>query len=83
MALKTTHLDNNLGTANHKLFNPAVFYLEEELRKRVELLRWAMVLTGQEMPEGIARSLGKTCLRSLLLGMVVWVLAIPDYRDGD
>ena len=54
MSITTAHLENMLGHANHKLFDPSVFYLEDELRKQVELLRGSIVLIGQERPEGMS-----------------------------
>lgn len=44
-----------LGTENHKFFDPQVFFLDEELRKQIELLKGAVVFTAQERPEGIGR----------------------------
>lgn len=38
LSLTTAHLDAMLGSANHKVFDPQVFYLDEEMRKQVEVL---------------------------------------------
>lgn len=55
LSLTTTHLSAMLGSNNHKLFDPQVFYIDEELRKQVELLVGAVVYTAQERPEGVNR----------------------------
>ena len=44
-----------LGDFNHKLFDPQLFYSDDEMRKQVELLKGAIVLTAQERPEATAR----------------------------
>ena len=51
----TAHLDAMLGEVNHKYFDPHMFFMEEEMRKQVELLRGACVLTAQERPEGMRK----------------------------
>ncbi|MCP4189708.1 MAG: hypothetical protein GY768_03680, partial [Planctomycetaceae bacterium] len=55
LSLMTTHIDAMLGESNHRYFDPQMFYLEEEMRKQVELLKGAIVLTAQEWPEGMTR----------------------------
>ncbi|MCP4189322.1 MAG: hypothetical protein GY768_01705, partial [Planctomycetaceae bacterium] len=55
LSLMTSHIDAMLGEANHRYFDPQMFYLEEEMRKQVELLKGAIVLTAQERPEGMTR----------------------------
>ena len=55
LSLTTHHLAKMLGPCNHKYFDPQVFYLEEEMRKQVELLNGALVMTAQEKPEGLRK----------------------------
>ena len=56
LSLTTTHLDAMLGPSNHKYFDPQMFYLDEELRKQIEILAGAIVLTAQEKPEGMRKA---------------------------
>ena len=55
MSLMTAHLDKMLGPALHKYYDPQVFYLDEEMRKQVEMLIGAIALTAQEKPEGLKK----------------------------
>ena len=38
MPLATAHLSAMLGDANHKMFDPQLFYADDEMRKQVELM---------------------------------------------
>ena len=55
LSLTTAHLDAMLGSVNHRYFDPQMFFMEEEMRKQVEFLRGALVLTAQERPEGMRK----------------------------
>ncbi len=55
LSLMTSHIDAVLGEANRRCFDPQMFYLEEEMRKQVGLLKGVIVLTAQERPEGMTR----------------------------
>ena len=48
LSLMTAHLAEMLGSNLHKYFDPQVFYLDEEMRKQIEMLVGAIVLTAQE-----------------------------------
>eukprot|EP00974_Lingulodinium_polyedra_P009130 873334-Lingulodinium_polyedra.AAC.1 len=46
-----------LGPMSHKLFDAQVFYLDEEMRKPVETLAGAIVMTAQEKPKQLRKYL--------------------------
>ena len=52
LSLTTAHLDAMLGDKNHRFFDPQMFDMEEEMRKQVELLTGALVLTAQDLMAG-------------------------------
>ena len=55
MSITTAHIENMLGYANHNLFDPISLLPGGGTKKQVELLRGAIVLTGQERPEGMSK----------------------------
>lgn len=52
LSLFSEHLHAMYGSANHKFFDPNIFYVDDELRKQVESLAGACIYTGQEKPTG-------------------------------
>ena len=52
LSLMTAQLDAMYGSTNHKYFDPNVFYVDDELRKVIELLVGGIIFTGQERPTG-------------------------------
>jgi hypothetical protein len=52
LSLFTEIIANSLGEDNHKYFDPAVFFEDEEMRKMVELLANGICFSGQERPQG-------------------------------
>ena len=62
LSLYSSHIAAMYGAANHKYFDPNVFYQDDELRKVIETLAGGMLFTGQERPTGT-----KNCMREDLL----------------
>ena len=46
----TSWLANMLGDNNHCMFDPSIFFDDNELRKRIESMSGRIVYTGQERP---------------------------------
>ena len=53
LTLTTVHLENMAGRSNHKMFDPQMFYLDEEMRKQIENIADAFMWTACEKPEGM------------------------------
>lgn len=45
-----------------------MFYLEEEMRKTVELLKGACVFTAQERPEGLSKGMREDLFKKMATG---------------
>ena len=58
----TAHLEAMLGEDNHCMFDPNIFYTDDELRKQIPSMAGHFVYTGQERPTG-----GKQPIREDLL----------------
>ena len=56
MSLTTSNLSASLGSRLHKYGDPNAFFVDDELRKLVEMLQGAVVISFQERPEGTKRA---------------------------
>lgn len=86
MSLTPAHLSAMPGMENHKLFDPQVFSLDEELRKQIELLKGALVFTAHERPEGIGRGFCEGLFRKRasadgMLGRLPYQITTRAHRD--
>ncbi|CAK0846846.1 unnamed protein product, partial [Prorocentrum cordatum] len=61
LSLLTSHLEAMYGHKNHKYFDPNVFFVDDELRKVVELLVDGFIFTGQERPSGQRGTMREDC----------------------
>ena len=52
LSLITSFLDSMYGEKNHKFFDPNIFYVDDDLRKVVELLIGGCIFSAQERPTG-------------------------------
>lgn len=52
LSLISSHIAANYGTELHRYYDPNIFYIDEELRKVLELLLGGIIFTGQERPVG-------------------------------
>ena len=68
LSLYTAHLHAMYGPANHKYFDPNVFYQDDELRKTIETLVGGIIYTGQERPSGGRQSLREDLLKKFATG---------------
>ena len=64
----TAHLEAMLGTENHDIFDPNVFYTDDELRKQVPRMAGHFVFTGQERPSGSKQGIREDLLKKFCTG---------------
>ena len=64
----TAHLEAMLGTDNHDIFDPNIFYSDDELRKQVPRMAGHFVFTGQERPTGAKQTIREDLLKKFCTG---------------
>ena len=64
----TDHLQAMLGTENHDIFDPNIFYSDDELRKQVPRMTGHFVFTGQERPTGSKQHIREDLLKKFCTG---------------
>ena len=64
----TSHLAAMLGEENHCLFDPNIFYSDEELRKQAPNIAGHLVYTAQEKPTGTKNDIREDLLKKMLTG---------------
>ena len=65
LSLISGHIAAMEGPLNHKFFDPNILIIDEEMRKGIELLYSAYILTAQERPEGTQKHLREDLLKKL------------------
>ena len=68
MSSYTAHLAAMLGTDNHNLYDPNVFYDDTELRKQIDKMVGRFVYTGQEKPVGGKQTMRQDLLKKFATG---------------
>ena len=64
----TAHLEAMMGDDHHCIFDPNVFYTDDELRKQVPKLAGHFVYTGQERPTGAKATIREDLLKKFCTG---------------
>ena len=62
----TSHLEAMVGERNHCMFDPNIFYSDDELRKQVPKMVGHFVYTGQEKPTGSRQAIREDLLNKFL-----------------
>ena len=75
----TAHLEAMLGTDNHDIFDPNIFYSDDELRKQVPGWQATLSLPVRSGPPAASRRSGRTCSRSSPLAKVLLVACLTAF----
>jgi hypothetical protein len=68
LSLVTKWLLSIYGTRNHKVYDPNVFFSDDELRKVVEDISTSIIQTAQERPTGQRQSIREDLLKKFITG---------------